>query len=159
MKSLSIILASVFLLFFTSAKPTNSREIKVGDISPVFKIKCEAKEVSLEELRGEYVLVNFWSSSDAQSRINNIFYDKMLKKAGNQFKLISINYDSDVVLSEKIIEIDGLETASQFNSEDVIIGDILSQWHLQNGSKAYLINREGKIEAINPDEEQLKKLI
>lgn len=159
MKSWSIILAAVFLLFLTSSKSTELSGAKVGEISPLFELTGENGVVSLQSLRGKYVLVNFWSAGDAQTRINNVFYDRLAKKLNDKFSLISINLDDDRELYGQIVEIDELEANSQFNSEDVVAGDIVEQWHLKNGSRAYLINPQGEIVAINPSENQLTKLI
>ena len=152
-------LATIFLLFLTSSIPTETTDATIGNNAPLFTLKSDRADVELQSLRGEYVLVNFWSFEDAQSRINNIRYDRIAKKLDNRFRMISINLDNDYQLYDKIIEIDGLEKESQFNSKDVVYGQIKKEWHLKNGNRAYLINPNGEIMAINPNENQLTELI
>ena len=159
MKSWSIMLTAIFLLFLTSSIPTDTTDATIGNTAPLFALKSDKADVELQSLKGEYVLVNFWSLEDAQSRIDNVRYDRMAKKLNNRFRMISINLDNDYELYNKIIEIDGLEKSGQFNSKDVVYGELRNEWHLKNGNRAYLINPNGKIMAINPNENQLTELI
>ncbi|MDE6062388.1 MAG: peroxiredoxin family protein, partial [Duncaniella sp.] len=50
----------------------------------------DSMNISLDNLRGKYVLVNFWDSSNAVSRIAAGEYDRFLHaNHGNSFSLLS----------------------------------------------------------------------
>lgn len=150
-------MASVFLLFLTSSVSTESTEATLNKTAPLFKLVRGNKTIDLQRLRGEYVLVNFWSVEDAQSRINNVRYDRIVKNSNNELNFISINIDTDYQLYSQILEIDKLEKRNQYNHSEIVYGKINSEWLNERGYKAYLINPKGEIEKINPNENQLKE--
>lgn len=159
MKSWSIMLTIAFLLFLTSSISTEPTEARIGEYAPLFSIKNEDSSLNLQEMRGKYVLLSFWSLADAQSRINNAQYSSACKtKDNSKLELISINIDSDRKLWEQIIEMDNLDANSQYMSKDIVKGDILNDYYLETGNRAFLIDPNGKIKAINPSFKQLVKL-
>lgn len=159
MKSWSIALAAVFLLFFSSSQITEPTEAKIGEYAPIFSISNNVEKFDLREMRGKYVLLSFWSSDDAQARIDNAQYAITMRDINDSnIKYISINTDSDKKLWKQIIEIDNLNTVSQYSSQETVKGNIIEDYHLETGNRAYLINPDGKIEAVNPSVNQLVKL-
>lgn len=159
MKSWSIILTIAFLLFLTSSHSTEPTEARIGEYAPLFSIKNETSNLNLQEMRGKYVLLSFWSLTDAQSRIENTKYSSFSKSIDNsKLELISINIDSDRTLWKQIIEIDNLDAKSQYSSMDIVKGNIFDDYYLETGNRAFLINPNGKIEAVNPSVNQLVRL-
>lgn len=156
MKSWSILLAAAFTIFFTSSQLTEPSEAKVGSTAPVFSIKNESGDFSLSEARGKYVLLSFWSLNEPQSRVNNAQYASLADS--NNIHYVSINTDSDTILWSQIVEIDNLNASRQYSSQDSKSSDIIDDYHLATGSRAYLINPDGIIEAVNPSLDQLVKL-
>ena len=57
----------------------------MGDIAPDFKIQSMSDEQhELSNLKGKYVLLSFWASYDAQSRMQNASLSNVLRAASNQ---------------------------------------------------------------------------
>ncbi len=158
MKSWSFILAGVFLIFLTSLKPTEIEYAEICRKAPLFKVEKDSVSTELQLMKGKYVLVNFWGSKDALSRINNKMYDSKLKNEPN-ISLVSINLDEDKSLYDQIVLTDKLNTESQYSVLDVTVGDIFADYHLKSGFKSFLINPEGEIIEINPTIEELAKVI
>ena len=76
-----------FLDFFCEKdKPTGG--LNVGDMAPDFKIQtmsAEQSQTELSDLKGKYVLLSFWASYDAQSRMQNASLSNALRStARNQ---------------------------------------------------------------------------
>lgn len=156
-KSWSIMLAAAFLLFLTSSHSTESAEPIVGKDAPLFSLTNNHGSADIQEMRGKYILLSFWSASDAQSRIDNAIYASAIQD-NEKMQLVSVNLDADKTLWQQIIMIDNLDASRQYSSTDVTRGDIIADYHLKTGNRAYLINPEGKIEAVNPSVNQLVKL-
>lgn len=65
-----VLLISSLTSFVEKDKPTGG--LNVGDMAPDFKIQsmsAEQSQTDLSDLKGKYVLLSFWASYDAQSRI------------------------------------------------------------------------------------------
>ncbi len=124
-------------------------------------IHNDSVNISLANLRGKYVLVNFWDSSNAISRIATGEYDRFLRRGNTNhpFALLSVNTDSDPNMFHEIIKKDSLEGSTQFHITDIKTKNMKSDYRLDHGFSSYLINPEGKIIAINPSVETLEKYL
>ena len=67
----------------------------MGDIAPDFKIQSMSDEQhELSNLKGKYVLLSFWASYDAQSRMQNASLSNVLRAASNQnVEMVSVSFD------------------------------------------------------------------
>ena len=52
-------------------KNTPTEGLTIGDKAPTFTICGEKQLIDLKDLRGKYVLLSFWASYDALSRMQN----------------------------------------------------------------------------------------
>ncbi|WP_430815729.1 TlpA family protein disulfide reductase [Carboxylicivirga sp. RSCT41] len=105
MKQLKLILATITVsLFFLSFMNDNQDAVvglEAGNKAPVFQAELiDGTPFNLEDLQGKMVLLNFWASYDAQSRMNNYYLNDMLEtyKAqafhnGEEFVVVSISLD------------------------------------------------------------------
>ena len=67
-----VLLISSLTSFVEKDKPTGG--LNVGDMAPDFKIQsmsAEQSQTDLSDMKGKYVLLSFWASYDAQSRMQN----------------------------------------------------------------------------------------
>lgn len=117
--------------------------------------------ISLADMRGKYVLVNFWASTDAQSRIQAKEYDRIAQNySADRFSHVGVNTDSNKSLFREIMRRDGIDAESQHNYSDVVNpGRMTDDWHLKNGLRSYLIDPVGYIVAVNPSDETLEKYL
>ena len=99
-KILATIAVFAILLSFTSAHNANDVDTKIDAFAPNFKVSNKNTELSLSELRGNYVLVNFWSSDNADSRIRNIEYDRFTNN-NDAVSYVSINFDDNSKLFQE----------------------------------------------------------
>ena len=157
-KSWSIILAAAFMLFLSSAIPGPVRELAIGKEAPSFELSDGEHTVSLGEMKGKYVLINFWSSAEAQSRINNKKYAEAAERLDTDlFAYISVCTDTDSYIAEQILELDGVKRNGQFIS--VADDRLLNDYRAGEFLTGYLINPQGELIVVNPDAESLKSYI
>lgn len=158
-KSLFVIVSFVLLIFSASSYSSKEVDAKVGCIAPDFALANEDSSVSLRDMKGKYVLLSFWNSADADSRMNNIKYSSTAKNFDSELALVSVNYDRCEEVYHEIVKRDKLQTGSQFYDQDGKMSRIYSDYRLDQGYKSYLINPAGKIIAENPDAYQLANII
>lgn len=130
-----------------------------GSIAPDFSISNTDTTTTLGSLRGNYVIVTFWSSADAQSRIDNLRYDKYAKQSKTPIAYVAVNYDRNRELADEIIRRDGVEQSSQFFDSDGKQGRIFADYHLGDGYHTCLIDPAGKIIAVDPSDDYLDELL
>jgi len=155
---LSIVLL-LFVIFVTSGYNRDNAGLGIGEFAPALSAKTNEKSISLESMRGEYVLVTFWSSSDAESRIQANVYDAWANvNAGDGWRAVGVNFDSEPALFEEIARRDNLDTRSQINVQGDEARKIRKDFRLDNGFGSMLIGPDGRIIAVNPSTSDLDKL-
>lgn len=127
-------------------------EIKSGCLSPELVIADSVHCVDISSYRGSYVLISFWSSTDAPSRVAVKAYDTAVRnRSVAGLHHVSVNFDDSKELFEAIVKADRLDAAAQFNATGKTAESIIANFNLRNGYGSLLIDPDGKIAAINPD--------
>lgn len=108
------IFAGLFgLTLLTSAISPKNTPLEVGNQAPEISISTAAgKSFLLSELRGERVVLNFWSVKDAESRIQNIRLASIAERNGEKF--VGICTDSDRELALEVMRADGVDPEMQY---------------------------------------------
>ncbi len=156
-KTMSIIVFFAVLLLLGSAATNNAIDGVKGFQAPIFKVERNDSVVSLDDMRGHWVLLQFWSSSDAPSRIAGKQYTAIEQKlndgqSAERFHLLSVNMDRSERLFREIVRRDGLHIEG--NRANQLIND----YHLESGMQSFLIDPSGRIVAKNPTEQTLTQL-
>ena len=157
-RTLTLIAIVAILIVFTSAYNRDNTSTEINAFAPYFELKNSEGTTKLNDLRGHYVLVSFWSSDNAESRIRNNSYSNKSQSI-KDLKIVSINVDESESLYKEISKIDRLQGMSQYHLSDGKENEVYKSYHPESGFNSYLINREGRIEAINPTTQQLTELI
>ena len=139
-----------------SDEPLNVGEIKVypvaplrtGDPAPLFEANTfDGKPLKLLELKGKYVLLNFWRSEDARS-LNDVADLKMAQETwgkDQRFILIGLNFDRTLAAAERYAADNKLTWVQCYPGER---SDVLMRYRLR-GPLSMLIGPDGLI--IRPD--------
>lgn len=143
--------AAIILLI--SAYSERVMTADAGFAAPEIEILAnDSVEISLSQLRGKYVLVNFWDSENAVSRIAAGEYDRYLraKTYTKPFTLLSVNTDTDPKFFKEVVRKDNLDITTQFHITDAKMKNLAADYRLNRGFASYLINPQGKIISVNP---------
>lgn len=155
-----IIAIFAVLMVSMSAHTERVYEAADGFNAPDLTVDNSHSALSLSDLKGKYVLVTFWASSNAQSRISAARYDDFSKSLDEErFCLLSVNFDRSERLFREIVRRDNLSAKSQFYVSGSNAETIFENYHLGNGFQSFLINPQGKIVATNPSNDTLKKIV
>ncbi|MCM1111091.1 MAG: hypothetical protein NC336_07785 [Clostridium sp.] len=157
-KAMCCIALLVVLLLSVSARTERIYAPAEGYKAPELTLADGA--FSLSDCRGKFVLVDFWSSTDAASRIGARRLDYGTRALeGEHFRRVSVNFDTSESLFLAVAGQDGLDTEAQFYADATQQSEIASRWHLNSGFRSFLIDREGRIVAVNPSIETLRTLV
>lgn len=154
---LIIAVASLFLVFF-AGNSSNPMGERLGYIAPNFIVENETNSVELQQMKGNYVLLTFWASTDAESRIANVQYDRMVRDLKG-VDYIAVNFDRSYGVYNEMVKIDGLDGASQFYGYNDETSSVYSRYGLKRGMKSLLLDKAGRIVAENPNPNELKRLL
>lgn len=157
-KAFLFIACFAFVIMLFSGFASESTAPSIGYVAPEFKLTDNNKTLSLHNLKGENVLVTFWSSTNADSRIRCNQYDAF-SAYDNSVRHLAINLDQDKDLFEQIVILDNMTASMQYHIEGGIADEIMSDYHLDRGLHSFLINNTGKIVAIDPDADTMKSLL
>lgn len=150
-KTLLIAALLVGLLLFAGEFSPRASITDLGRKAPALELHDADSIVALDRLRGDYVLLNFWSATDAPSRhAANQYTAWQRMHQGSDLKLIGINFDDSEALFHEIVRRDSLENSNQFYAQGDVARDIIDNYGLEHGLGSVLIGPDGKIIAHNP---------
>ncbi len=147
------------LTLLTSAYYSAPADSRIGFKSPSLELGSDNNSLSpLMQHRGEIVLLTFWASADAESRLHNMHYDRLSRRDGVGFCHVSINLDRNVSVFNSIVTIDNLDRTAHFSTSLEIQENVKKAWRLDDGFHSFLLDQEGRIIAVDPDESTLMKV-
>ena len=155
-----VLVISSLTSFIGKDKPTGG--LNVGDIAPNFSIQSMSSEQSsdLASLRGKYVLLNFWASYDAASRMQNVQLSRVAEQMPEgQVKMVSVSFDEYRSVFDETIKKDGIDPAVSFVELAGEKSPLFKQYRLKRGFKNYLLNPEGVIIAKDVQADELADYI
>ena len=145
------------LAFLTSSMPSGSNELEPGKEVPSISISNLNNPLS----EGKTCVLNFWNPSDPESRIRNRNLSRLVATLPtDKISLISVCTTEDEVLHSEILKKDGVQNLNtiNINSSD-IEKDFLKDYQISTGNRSFLINPEGILLSILPEEEEIIKSV
>ena len=160
-KTIGTIVFFAVLLVSFSAYTEKVIDAKEGYNVPSLALLGENDKLNLNELKGKYVLLSFWSSTDAISRVACNEYSAFAKNAEyeERFCFLSVNFDRNERLFREIVRRDNLNSKTQFNVQGDDAKKIKETFHLEDGYNTLLIDPAGRVVATNPSTETLTKIL
>ena len=147
-----VLLISSLTSFVEKDKPTGG--LNVGDVAPDFTIESTSDvqhNFDLTDLKGKYVLLSFWASYDAQSRMQNASLSNALHSTSpnNNVEMVSVSFDEYQSIFEETIRKDQIVTPTCFVETKGESSGIFKKYRLSRGFTNYLLDDNGVIIAKN----------
>ena len=150
-----VVLATISLVFFSFVgKDTPTEGLTIGDRAPEFKICSERQLVDLKDLRGKYVLISFWASYDAPSRMQNATLSHVASK-NDKVEMVSVSFDDYKSIFNETIKKDKITTPNCFVETEGEQSELYQTYRLHKGFKNYLLDENGIIIAKDINAKQL----
>ncbi|MBO4598997.1 MAG: redoxin domain-containing protein [Bacteroidaceae bacterium] len=151
----------VLLLFTTFisfvGKDHEISGLKVGEIAPDFVISPAGSEkMNLTDLKGHYVLVSFWASYDAKSRLQNVRCSDAVKGLGSEIKMVSVSFDEYSSIFDEVVKKDRLNKNLSFVDTKGTHSPLYRKYYLGRNFHNYLLDKEGRVIACDVAAEQIK---
>ncbi len=161
------IFASIFLLqacFGSKDAPAPAK----GQPAPNFKaITMNGRDFEMAQLKGQYVLLDFWGSWCAPCRKEHpqlvaLYEDFSGKKFKNAegFELVSVAIERDSSAWKKAVKQDGLpwsyQIMEQTNDLRKAKTRIAEIYQIRQVPARFLLDEKGRIEGINPSPEAVR---
>ena len=147
-----VLLIGSLTSFVEKDKPTGG--LNVGDIAPDFKIQSMSAGQPLAELsdmKGKYVLLSFWASYDAQSRMQNASLSNVLRSASrnDNVEMVSVSFDEYQSIFKETVRKDQIVTPTCFVETKGEFSGLFKKYRLGRGFTNYLLDENGVIIAKN----------
>ena len=127
-------------------KTTPTEGLTIGDKAPTFTICGEKQLIDLKDLRGKYVLLSFWASYDALSRMQNATLNHAVAQADN-VEMVSVSFDEYKSIFNETIKKDQISTSNCFVELAGVSSDLYQTYRLKRGFKNFLLDENGVIVA------------
>ena len=147
-----VLLIGSLTSFVEKDKPTGG--LNVGDIAPDFKIQSMSAGQPLAELsdmKGKYVLLSFWASYDAHSRMQNTSLSNVLRSASrnDNVEMVSVSFDEYQSIFKETVRKDQIVTPTCFVETKGESSGLFKKYRLGRGFTNYLLDENGVIIAKN----------
>ena len=147
-----VLLIGSLTSFVEKDKPTGG--LNVGDIAPDFKIQSMSAGQPLAELsdmKGKYVLLSFWASYDAHSRMQNASLSNVLRSASrnDNVEMVSVSFDEYQSIFKETVRKDQIVTPTCFVETKGDSSGLFKKYRLGRGFTNYLLDENGVIIAKN----------
>lgn len=165
MRNLKYVLIAVVaitsLSLITARTSRLSESINPGDPIPDIKNleNVSGETMSLSDLKGQKVLVNFWAAYDANSRRDNILFSKLTGEEDSPIKMVSVSFDKSKSVFAKTVTVDGVDKNCQYYVQANTHSALVERYKLEQGFKNFLVDEDGKILEVNLSPEELSQHI
>lgn len=143
-------------------KGTATSGLSVGCVAPDFIFKstqANQQPRCLSDLHGQYVLLNFWASYDAQSRAENILLNNCLRSQDSPIKMVSISFDKYQSVFRETVRKDQIVASVCYNELSGNQSPLFDTYRLSRGFCNYLIDANGVIIAKNISATELSEFL
>ena len=130
-----VLFISSLTSFVEKDKPTSG--LNVGDVAPSFKIDAtfNGQQLDLQNLKGKYVLLSFWASYDAQSRMQNVSLNNALQNLSKDVKMVSVSFDDYQSVFSETIRKDKVQSSDCYLETKGEASSIFKKYNLDRGFK------------------------
>ena len=143
-----VVLLMCSLTSFMS-KGKHNRGLNVGDVAPDFIIRTTSEDgqalMNLTNMKGRYVLLSFWASYDAESRMRNASLNNLLNSGDFNVEMVSVSFDDFQSVFVETVRKDQIHSFACFMEQDGKKSEIFKSYKLGRGFSNYLLDENGVI--------------
>lgn len=156
---MSIFKTIVLSLLITSATNATA-QMAIGDSLPSITLETSVQaKVQLNELKGKYLLIDFWASWCMPCRVANKKMVKLFNTAdSSKLKIVAVSIDNSKSDWLRAIKNDKLEY-TQLISPLGFDSEIINKFGVDAIPAKFLFDPSGKLIKIDPTDEFIKKII
>ncbi len=153
---LTITLTGIVFLSFINGSPEPREGLDIGNKVPsIDQPMLDGTPFSTDSLKGKMVLIDFWASFDAASRMENQLKTEILNKYknreflnGKDLVIISISLDRFKTPLKEVIEQDNLESLMHLCDFEGRDSRLARRFNTSKQMKNYLVDGDGRIVAV-----------
>lgn len=154
-----LLLILIGVLVFAVGYSDSKYRTAIGRHVSSMNLSSPYGDICVGDAGGEYVLLNFWKSTDAPSRKRANDYTAWLRRHENAgLRFVSVNLDESPEMYREIVRRDSLIPSTQYHVGGDTARAIYNAFGLEYGLGTMLVNPDGKIIAHNPSWDELNKL-
>lgn len=171
-KITTFIAAMAILITSLSAAVDSSRVASLGKEAPEIMAQRADSTLSLQSLRGKWVILSFWSATDAQSRLDQHRIAQLSSdpsdstvsdrsNADSNVEVVCVNLDNNEGLTTQTIRLDNLDASTQWCVNNPADIKRLQQAYALDGSpsRTFVIDPEGRLHQADPTPAVLSSLL
>lgn len=138
-----------------------SHSLETGKEAPSITLSSESRIPSLDDkLAGKYVVLNFWSASDADSRLANRQLSRLAESLpSSKIQFVGVCTDSDSSLSNEIMKNDGCSLRGIYLDRSDLTPAVTDDYQTSSGCRTFLIDPFGNLCSISPSAEEIISII
>lgn len=162
-KAILTIASSIVLTVLGAAFVPVGSAPAIGYQAPGITLEADAQDkgFALDAYKGKPLLLTFWATTDAASRVACGEYDRFAKTHGDkeQLAFVALNLDPSEGVYEMTLRHDGLTEDSHRHLDNTQSARVIEDYQMADGLKAFLIDADGKIVAVNPDADTISEML
>jgi peroxiredoxin len=154
MKKISIVFSLLIVSIVVNAQLT------IGQAAPEISLPdAKGNTVNLSSFKGKVVLIDFWASWCRPCRAANPGVVKLYKKYKDKgFEVFGVSFDEKTSAWKRAIKADKI-TYSQVIDTKIWEGTVATKYGVEGIPMSFLLDKEGKIVAIDLEGDALDKAI
>ena len=124
----------------------------MGDIAPDILVPSmsDGQQKEYTASKGKYLLLSFWASYDAQSRMLNASLSNVLRESAyDNVEMVSVSFDTYRSVFEETVRKDQIVTSACFMETAGEDSELYKDFRLNRGFANYLLDDAGVIVAKN----------
>ncbi len=162
-----IVLTGIVFLSFINGSLEPREGLDIGNKVPeINQPLLDGTPFSSKNLKGKMVLIDFWASFDAQSRVENQMKTKMLQTYQNQeflngqdFVIVSISLDQFKTPLNQVIQRDNLESLHHICNFQGRESQLAEKFNTVEQMQNYLVDGDGRIVAVTNNMKDIEKTL